>query len=94
LAGFVRNTTSAALIEVEEPATALSGATLEYAEATEIAAIDENIFVVAQRGYGGLCSAGLPPDMAICLDCCREIDDPLDLRHRYAFLNCAACGRR
>ena len=59
-----------------------------------IAAINENSFVIAESSSGDSYSAGLPPDLVICLDCCREMDDPLDRRHRYAFLNCTDCGPR
>jgi hydrogenase maturation protein HypF len=34
------------------------------------------------------------PDLAICKDCRREIDDPRDRRHGYAFTNCTQCGPR
>lgn len=34
------------------------------------------------------------PDLATCDDCLREILDPADPRHGYAFTNCTACGPR
>jgi hydrogenase maturation protein HypF len=34
------------------------------------------------------------PDLAICRDCRREIDDPNDRRFGYAFTNCTQCGPR
>ncbi|NPA04950.1 MAG: carbamoyltransferase HypF [Crenarchaeota archaeon] len=36
----------------------------------------------------------IPPDLAMCSDCLREILDPGDRRYRYAFNSCAYCGPR
>lgn len=38
--------------------------------------------------------SNIPPDLAICEECLREILDPGDRRHRYAFNSCAWCGPR
>lgn len=36
----------------------------------------------------------LPPDLATCDECLRDLADPEDRHHRYAFTSCMACGPR
>lgn len=43
---------------------------------------------------GGSGAVSLPPDLALCADCRREMLSPTDRRYRYPFLNCTNCGPR
>ncbi|NOX15732.1 MAG: carbamoyltransferase HypF [Epsilonproteobacteria bacterium] len=36
----------------------------------------------------------ISPDMSICDDCLRELDDKTNFRHNYFFINCTNCGPR
>ena len=106
LAGSVANTGAGVVIEVQGPAPALGrfGKRLR-AEAPPLAAIHDiasvllppapaSGFVIdASRAQAGATTA-VPPDVALCADCRREVRDPADRRFGYAFTNCTNCGPR
>ena len=106
LAGFVGNTASGVLIEVEGPAedVALFHDRLvkeppPLAVVTGVGCEDvpatgaAEPFTIRPTGE----STGrtqLPPDTATCPDCLRELADPADRRHRHPFITCTHCGPR
>jgi hydrogenase maturation protein HypF len=105
LAGFVLNDGEGVVIEVEgEPPEleAFVGSLRTEAPAlAHVAAVtaepvppsgEARFRIVASRATGA--SALVPPDVATCNDCLRELFDPADRRYRYPFLNCTQCGPR
>jgi len=106
LTGFVLNDGSGVVIEAEGPpaeldafaaelvATAPGLARVESLAAVPVAPRHEPAFAILESTEGGGEAAVIPPDVATCDDCLRELFDPADRRYRYPFLNCTQCGPR
>ena len=106
LAGFVLNTGAGVLIEVEGDAAAISAFTKALArDKPPLARLDavatealrpagEQSFSIRESLSGAGATAPVPPDVATCDDCLRELFDPTDRRYRYPFVNCTNCGPR
>ncbi|HTW88134.1 MAG TPA: carbamoyltransferase HypF [Candidatus Binataceae bacterium] len=105
LAGFVRNVPSGVHIEIEGrlaslkefhnrlEADLLPAATIERIESERLPLRGDTDFC-AMPSENGPVSTMIPPDLAACTECVREILDPTDRRYRYPFTNCASCGPR
>lgn len=105
LAGFVRNTPSGVLIEVQGFGSALDSFTKALDDMLPPLAVItshtcRDVPVNADATFEILpSSAGEPdiqiaPDSALCSDCLRELFDPSDRRYRYPFITCTNCGPR
>jgi hydrogenase maturation protein HypF len=106
LDGFVGNAAGLVFVEVQGEAEAVA----EFARRlvahapplARIAAVTEEACPVeAASGFtivssidegGG--TTPIPPDVAVCADCLRELFDPADRRYRHPFITCTNCGPR
>jgi len=106
LGGFVCMAPEGAVVEVEgQPGRFedfLSAVLNRLPPAAEVAAISqEDIPARGDRTFAILSSREMDvtavpvsPDLAVCSNCLRELEDPQDRRHRYPFINCSECGPR
>lgn len=106
LGGWVRNSPAGVVIEAEGPADRVEefrrrlplekpGLSLIQSVADErLSPLGEQTFTIRQSEADGAKSALVLPDIATCPDCFREIFDPANRRHGYAFTNCTNCGPR
>ena len=107
LKGWVCNSSSGVVIEVEGDSWNLQGFVSEFAKRPPVLARIEKIEVrdnLDLQGYGrfeireSLREEGqfvpVSPDCSICEECLEELFHPDDRRYRYPFINCTNCGPR
>lgn len=106
LTGWVRNTRNGVLIEVEGDSLAVetflqrlradapASASVDAISTTLVPALDETGFSIVPCAESGQRTLVIPPDLATCEDCRRELMDHRDRRFRYPFLTCTQCGPR
>ncbi len=106
LKGFICNTASGVLIEVQGQLSLLNEfsrrlleerpplAFIETIEEMSLPCVSEEAFLIGNSGFGVGVETLIPPDIALCSDCRRELLDPANRRFRYPFINCTNCGPR
>lgn len=107
LTGFVLNSSEGVLIHIEgEPPDRLERflyrftkelpplASIEALEANQVEPAGHLEFSIRESLSTGGGYVLVSPDIAICHDCKREMEDPSDRRFGYPFINCTNCGPR
>ena len=107
LDGFIRNTASGVLVEVEGAPDRLDAfceamlserpplARITRIESESIEPLgDGSGFTISGSVDGDAMETLIPPDIAICGDCLDDLGDPEGRRYRYPFTNCTNCGPR
>ncbi len=106
VSGRVRNDSRGVTIEAFGSAAALDAflrrietggppaAEVRGVRAEAIPAEDAREFEIVASQADGERRVSIPADLATCPECLREVFDPGDRRHRYAFTNCTHCGPR
>lgn len=106
LSGCIYNDSGSVHCELEGPPDALDAATraistdhppmarIDSIRATPLAPIGEPGFRIVDSRSGDNRRTLVPPDIAICDDCLRELRDPDDRRYGHPFITCTNCGPR
>ena len=106
LAGWVSNSPSGVLVEVEGGAQRLEAflvrlekekpprASIQNLEPTVLDALGHDGFEIRRSTGSGRKRAAILPDIATCADCLADLFDPGNRRYRYPFTNCSHCGPR
>ncbi len=106
LTGFVYNDSGSVHCEFEGNAEDVQGAVADLRHApppmaridairvTAVASTGDVGFRIVESTVSGHARTLVPPDIAMCADCLREMNDPADRRHRHPFITCTNCGPR
>lgn len=106
LKGFVLNSPTGVFIEAENEKKILDDFLLRIEKEKPVHAIIQSMefsfldtagytqYEIRESESNGKTTAFIPPDIAVCDDCLKEMFDPNDRRYLYPFINCTNCGPR
>nr|WP_319495450.1 carbamoyltransferase HypF [uncultured Desulfobacter sp.] len=106
LCGHVSNTASGVALFVQGAPADMDAFLLDIPEkkpplsqisqivATNTPPLDLTDFTIVKSRAARIRSALISPDVGVCPDCLKEMQDPADRRFEYPFINCTNCGPR
>ncbi len=106
LCGHVSNTASGVALFIQGAPKDLEAFLLDIPEkkpllsqisrmvSTDTPPLDLADFTIAKSRDARTRSALISPDVGVCPDCLKEMQDPADRRFEYPFINCTNCGPR
>ncbi len=106
LRGFVANTPGSVAVHVEGPQASVARFRTLFGKEMPPAARVTGVvtrrvrpeghegFVIRESERAGIALSTIPPDIALCPACRKELSNPRDRRHGYPFINCTNCGPR
>jgi hydrogenase maturation protein HypF len=106
LGGWVYNDAGSVHCELEGPSADVEGAIaalqhrpppmarIDTMRSTALPPVGSTGFEITGSRTGDDSRTLVPPDIAICADCLREMRDPADRRFGHAFITCTNCGPR
>ena len=104
--GFVKNTSQGVIIEAQGSKSHIqsfisdlkllkpSQSVIESFKISGIKIKKEKEFNIIKSEKTSKAQGIIPPDLALCSDCRKEMRNPKDKRHLYPFINCTNCGPR
>ena len=107
LSGYIKNTSSGVELELEGERQELERFVADVPEKAPKLAVIEGVeaeyglkcvgfsdFEIRKSETEEFRNTLISPDICICEDCLRELQNPADRRYRYPFINCTNCGPR
>ncbi|MEW5798348.1 MAG: carbamoyltransferase HypF [Bacteroidota bacterium] len=106
LSGWVNNDSTGVFIEIESAKPTIEKflarlhaekpplSSIYSTETTYLDPVGYTDFSIRESGKNGSPTTLILPDIAVCDECLKEMNDPANRRYRYPFINCTHCGPR